>query len=254
MSIKAVNAVLSSRSTNGNARCVLIALADYADDDGVCWPSVANVAKKANVCERTARAAIRNLERTGEIEAAMNAGPRGTNRYVITCVAGGGKSCRGASPAGGQTVAPEQPSSSFTNVQEDTGTAQAPETTTTPLAFVADLPEVAAKARKPRATKAKPKPPPDPRVKELLAEFEGWQGYPIANWAAEGAAAKKIINAGYTIAETRTVWRALKFGEFWHDKHLALASVFTQMGAKLGKVGRRTEAIELEPVRRGGAE
>ena len=42
---------------------VLLALADNANDDGVCWPRVATVAAKCNLTERYARALIGALDR-----------------------------------------------------------------------------------------------------------------------------------------------------------------------------------------------
>lgn len=95
--------------------------------------------------------------------------------------------------------------------------------------------------------------PPDPRVKALTEALAEWQGYTACNWAAEGAAAKRIIAAGYTVDDARTVWRRMKGEAFWADKHLPLASVFTQLGAKLGGPnGRKRDVIVLEPIRRGG--
>jgi len=95
--------------------------------------------------------------------------------------------------------------------------------------------------------------PPDPRVKALTEALADWQGYTACNWAAEGAAAKRIIAAGYTVDDARTVWRRMKGEAFWADKHLPLASVFTQLGAKLGGPnGRKRDVIVLEPIRRGG--
>lgn len=81
-----------------------------------------------------------------------------------------------------------------------------------------------------------------------MVAFEGWQGYSACNWAAEGAAAKRIIAAGYTVDDARTVWRDMKADAFWRDKHLGLASVFTQLGAKLGAAGKRANVVIVQPM------
>ena len=45
----------------------------------------------------------------------------------------------------------------------------------------------------------------------------------------------------------------MKAEPFWQDKHLSLANVFTQLGAKLGGPnGRKRDVIVLEPIHRGG--
>ena len=66
-----------SRSRHG-ARLVLLALADYLDEDrpnGTAWPSVAALAKKTALKERAVRAAIAELKALGELAVEENAGP-----------------------------------------------------------------------------------------------------------------------------------------------------------------------------------
>lgn len=65
------------------AKAVLMSLADYADDDGVCWPSIAGLCEWTCYSERAVRNAIRDLEQAGYITTQASAG-RTTNRYVVT--------------------------------------------------------------------------------------------------------------------------------------------------------------------------
>lgn len=61
MSIKAMqwawNVPLSS-----NLKLILMALADNADDEGICWPRVNTIAKKCSVAPRTVQRAIKTLQ------------------------------------------------------------------------------------------------------------------------------------------------------------------------------------------------
>lgn len=58
-------------------RLVLLALADNADEEQFyAWPSVATLASKANVSERTVQRALRDLEATGEIRLVREGGRR----------------------------------------------------------------------------------------------------------------------------------------------------------------------------------
>lgn len=57
MSIKATNWVWGL-AVPPTPKLILMALADEADDDGFCWPSIKRIAKKACVSERTVRRAI----------------------------------------------------------------------------------------------------------------------------------------------------------------------------------------------------
>ncbi len=71
------------------SRLVLVALADFADDEGYCWPSVKTIAKKARVSERTAQYGIRQLIEIGELAVDPNCGPNGCNVYRVLMPCGG---------------------------------------------------------------------------------------------------------------------------------------------------------------------
>jgi hypothetical protein len=63
-------------------KLVLLILANFADDGGRCWPSVATIARKANLTERGSRRIIRRLEEAGHIRTEYSRG-RTSNRYVV---------------------------------------------------------------------------------------------------------------------------------------------------------------------------
>ena len=50
---------------SGPQKAVLISLADNANDEGVCWPSVARIAQRTCLAERTVQAAIKWLGTVG---------------------------------------------------------------------------------------------------------------------------------------------------------------------------------------------
>jgi len=52
MSIKIMAKVWSEQDTRGNERLVLMALADNANDAGICWPSHATIASKCRIVDR----------------------------------------------------------------------------------------------------------------------------------------------------------------------------------------------------------
>lgn len=233
MSYQSVQAVLSTTGSKANARCVLIALAYHADEAGACWPSIDTIAKEANVCRRTAQAMLAELEAANEIVVDRNAGPRGVNVYRITCCtaqllhgADDAPPVQHAAPV--QAVAPVQTAAhkkSYSSFRSK------------------DLQEGATRKRTQR-----PKAPPNPLTHELTQALAEWQGYTTCNWAAEGKAAKRIADGGYTLADTRKVWRRMKAEDFWRDRHLSLASVYPQLGAQLGRAGKRRVAREVLPM------
>lgn len=62
---------------------VLLAIADFADDDGRAFPSIATLAEKSRLKERMTQYAIRNLVEIGELEIEPNGGPRGCHVYHV---------------------------------------------------------------------------------------------------------------------------------------------------------------------------
>ncbi|MCL0001509.1 helix-turn-helix domain-containing protein, partial [Providencia rettgeri] len=44
---------------------IMARLADFSNDDGVCWPSVPTIARQIGAGESTVRTAIKNLEKAG---------------------------------------------------------------------------------------------------------------------------------------------------------------------------------------------
>lgn len=70
----------------GNEKVVLLALADAANDDGVCWPSIPNIAAKAHVSDRTVQRVIRQLIDGGYVSTVSRSHENGryaANKYVL---------------------------------------------------------------------------------------------------------------------------------------------------------------------------
>src|ERR1700760_4485116 len=67
---------------------VLLALADHARDDGVCWPSIRTIAAKARVEKRSAQRILRRLIEKGLVELVTKGGcidgHNVPNRYRVT--------------------------------------------------------------------------------------------------------------------------------------------------------------------------
>jgi predicted ArsR family transcriptional regulator len=63
---------------------VLLALADYANDDGLAWPSVLSLALKTILTERQVRNILGQLEAAGELEVIRRGGRGRTNLYRLT--------------------------------------------------------------------------------------------------------------------------------------------------------------------------
>ena len=64
------------------AKAVLMAMADFADDDGLCWPSLQALCEWTCYSERAVRNSIRELERLGHVVTKASYG-RTSSRYTV---------------------------------------------------------------------------------------------------------------------------------------------------------------------------
>lgn len=68
MSVYAVSWAKRQRTGDAVLKHVLIALADYADEDGFCWPSQTRIAFDTELNDRTIRRALQKLEHKGFLD------------------------------------------------------------------------------------------------------------------------------------------------------------------------------------------
>lgn len=105
MSVRTMARVWADSKHAGSELLMLLAIADFADDDGNAYPAVGTLAAKCRMKTRNANYVLRALTAGGELQVNANAGPRGTNRYRIVL------SALGLQPvAGVQCSAPLQSS------------------------------------------------------------------------------------------------------------------------------------------------
>ena len=98
MSIRVMSQVWEHSHATGGQLLVLLAIADFSNDDGEAWPSVPTLAKKARISERHTQRVVKQLKAMGELVVDSKAsGQWGTNIYRIALKTEGG----GNMPPGG---------------------------------------------------------------------------------------------------------------------------------------------------------
>lgn len=65
------------------AIAVYIYLADRANKDGICWPSIPTIAKDLKLSESTTRRAIRDLQKAGVIQTEQRYRGNGSNSSLL---------------------------------------------------------------------------------------------------------------------------------------------------------------------------
>lgn len=104
MAISVSNWVWDHSRSRHAARLVMLAIADCARENGVAWPSVAELKRKTGLGERAVQTAIIDLGKLGELEIGYQQGPKGCNRYRVVmgrtpAKSAGAQSLRGAGSA-----------------------------------------------------------------------------------------------------------------------------------------------------------
>jgi DNA-binding MarR family transcriptional regulator len=84
MSVKIMSLVWDATDISPTEKLMLLSLADHANDEGVCYPSAARLAKKTSLSERSVRSCVKRLSDAGWLVVSRNSGPRGCNVFTIT--------------------------------------------------------------------------------------------------------------------------------------------------------------------------
>jgi hypothetical protein len=67
----------------GSELLLLMAIADFADDDGNAFPAISTLAKKCRLSDRYVNMLLAKLRDSGELEIHLNEGWKGANRYRV---------------------------------------------------------------------------------------------------------------------------------------------------------------------------
>lgn len=212
MSIKYMTAVWSNSKQSGTRLLILLAIADHANDEGIAWPGMKSLAKKARLKSRVSvLRAIQEICRDGELEIIESGGISGkTNRYQIPCSL---LDTRSSTATGGVAlqlqggVAVELHKSSYKRQESSEQSLRLSST------------------------------------REIQNAYESCVPYKIDWIRGEGHAAKWLSDNGYTPDDIKRCYADLKAG-WWADKTLSLTSLKKQIGEwKHAKRNGSTEKI-----------
>ncbi len=101
MSVRTMARVWADSRHAGTELLMLLAIADFADDDGNAYPAVGTLAAKCRMKPRNANYILSALQASGELRVMVSGGPRGTNRYRIVLEALGVQPGAGVQSAAG---------------------------------------------------------------------------------------------------------------------------------------------------------
>jgi DNA-binding Lrp family transcriptional regulator len=136
VSIACMTRVWEHSRHKGSELLVLLAIADFAHDDGSnAFPSIGTLAKKTRLSVRSVQDILRKLERSGELRVDYEAGPGGTNVYQVVASRGENfapppakRRTRGVQPTAPEGVRPAAPNPSSVTVSEPSSVSVSYET------------------------------------------------------------------------------------------------------------------------------
>lgn len=108
MSIRVMSAVWERSAHSGSALLLMLAIADFARDDGVAWPSLSTLAGKTRMSDRQIRRLVLACESSGELDVDRSRG-RHSHRYRLRVDHLPGQVVRVANPDGRVRVRGSQP-------------------------------------------------------------------------------------------------------------------------------------------------
>jgi hypothetical protein len=83
VSVKVMSAVWERDDLDASERLVMLSLADHADDEGACYPSIKRLCERTSLAERTVQGTIKKLIGRGLLIVNYGAGRNGTNLFIV---------------------------------------------------------------------------------------------------------------------------------------------------------------------------
>lgn len=203
MSIRYMTLVWDLPLGNSGKKLVALALADNANDEGECYPSLSTIARKTDLDERTVRRAIRSLEEDGLLQTRTRSGRSCVYRLLLTPLKNDtpGKYERGHSAPPTPDTVPPHPS----HICRDTPDTVPPITVTEPSEEPSKEPRRARDAQS--LADARAVPNLDVKVFDAYLAYRREIRKPIRGPSLE-AAAKKL--AGFGLAQAAVLKQSIE--------------------------------------------
>jgi hypothetical protein len=215
MSIKVMSAVWENSKQHQGSLLVLLAIADYAHEDGSgAYPAIETLARKSRLSLRQTRRAIQTLVQAGELVVEHNKGPNRVNLYRVTFCQGDiltpCQNFRGE----GDILSPQTPDK------------MSPKPSREPL----EGSSVISSSAEASEDIVIPRKRGNPLIKTTMDTLESIREFPSGNYAAEARAVKLMLDQGYVPDDILLCYQDMKKDKFWTAKALMMNSVAKQIG------------------------
>ena len=79
-----MSAIFESRTLGPTERLIMLALADHADDDGRCYPSILRLCERTGLSERAVQTNVKALSEKGYLRVIVGGGKGNANVYFVS--------------------------------------------------------------------------------------------------------------------------------------------------------------------------
>lgn len=222
--------------------CVFFWICGYADDDGICFPSIPTLAKDAGCSETSVHRAIRRLEEIGILRKTnRKEGNKNLSNVYQICLVVSDRHQGGVSqaPGGGASGTGELNPSSLTKPTEEAPRPAAPKRAalyredhhSDDLEDVIDA-ETGQKVHN-RAFDTLP-------TLEIVRWAEARMGRKFPTFRKQMGCIAKMFDAGYTSDAIHACWERLEKDEFWSGRGFDFGIVLNEIGKSRPNAGGRT--------------
>lgn len=222
--MRLMTCIWDATDVSGSELLVLLALADHANDAGICWPSLPRIAKRARLSERQTQRVIQKLASEGHIKILSKGDGRGhSTMYQITIK---GDNMSAFKPEKGDELTPFQPAKvdNMTPLKDDKMSTFVEErVTSAPIKgdIAMSTESIQKPKRKKKSIAADAAPPDLPEWQEFIMGLCNccYKHTDIAALSAKDkgillSEAKKIHDKGYTLEDIRK-WFATEWVKDW---------------------------------------
>lgn len=220
---------------SGSELLVLIALAEWANDDDECWPSHDSIAKRARVSRRQVIRLVQSLVNRGLVE--VDQRRQYSNKYRLRCDKATAQiRCDSYDARCDTAMADVTPDSDVTfgapdvtsRVSDVTSSASRCDTAMSPEPLIEPPKRTTNKNHQDGARATKPMPANGP-VQELV---KGWYeragGEPV-NWGKAMGHGKALVAANVTASELMDLYDWLAADPWWQGKGFDLGTCVSQL-------------------------
>jgi hypothetical protein len=215
MSIRAMQAVWDHSAQQGSRLLLMLALADYADDEGMSWPKLATLAQKCRCSRGYIKTMIGDLKEAGEvqvIERHVEGGGNMSNLYKLTVlgVTAVSPGVTPVPPPGATPVTPPGHPGAPLGV-----TLEATEPSVEPPIEPPEIKNTAPRAERKRPPHDDVLPQTNTPQRAMFAALaEAWQvDVALAPKGRVGKVASAMVKAGYTPEQVQAGYRV---GGWWY--------------------------------------